>query len=336
MHCTCTTPNLTPHPSPLPSTPPPLAVQALLPRPVAPPLCRRQVGGGARDEPAPHIIYTSTHTHTAHRLLNAHTSPRALYQSPIFPPRSAVSPLPPLSIPIWQVCYAKAVRAHARRGARRAEGGKGRERQPSGVAEGGAKREREEEAFAPAVRQHAERAVLVVSQLTTLASWGWPASSTLRRRSSAAQGPVGGCGAAVGSGRSRRFCAFPTPSCGRVSESADPSEGTTLLRKRRRRSRPQLQPRLRWRARLSSHRATAARRAARNGCGHSPRRRCRHRHRCVRRRVTSCIWLSEAGRYAECHFCWCYSTLPHPLPGLVSVAPDGAPHSGGAALQLRA
>ena len=67
------------------------------------------------------------------------------------------------------------MRAHARRGARRAEGGKERERQPSGVAEGGAKREREEEAFAPAVRQHAERAVLVVSQLTTLASWGWPA-----------------------------------------------------------------------------------------------------------------------------------------------------------------
>ena len=60
--------------------------------------------------------------------------------------------------------------------ARRAEGGKERVRQPSGAAEGAAKREREEEAFAPAVRQHVERAVLVVPQLTTLAFWGWLSS----------------------------------------------------------------------------------------------------------------------------------------------------------------
>ncbi len=68
------------------------------------------------------------------------------------------------------------MRAHARRVARRAEGGKERVRQPSGAAEGAAKREREEEAFAPAVRQHAERAVLVVPQRTSLAARGWLSS----------------------------------------------------------------------------------------------------------------------------------------------------------------
>jgi len=52
-----------------------------------------------------------------------------------------------------QVCYAKAVRAHARKAARRAEGGKERERPPSGAAAGGSKRERENEAFGPLARQ---------------------------------------------------------------------------------------------------------------------------------------------------------------------------------------
>ena len=52
-----------------------------------------------------------------------------------------------------QVCYAKAVRAHARKAARRAEGGKERERRPSGAAEGGVKRERDTEAFGPLLRE---------------------------------------------------------------------------------------------------------------------------------------------------------------------------------------
>jgi len=311
-------------------------VQALLPRPVAPPLCRRQVGGGARDAPAPHNIYTRpAHAHAEHALLNAHNSPipTNAHNSPI-PTPMCDHPSEDLDLPAnppsqsqwWQVCYAKAVRAHARRGARR-EGGKERQRQPSGAAEG-AKRERELEALSPEVRQHAERAVLVVPQLTSLASCG---AGQLAAHS-------GGAVELLRAHSWRLRCAreawpkspilrFPTPSCGRASASADPSEGTTLLSGRRRRFRPQLQPRLRRKARLSSHRVMAARRAARDGCGHSPRRRCRHRRRCVRRRDTSCTWPSEAGRHAESAIL--ASSLPPPcLSGLVPVAPDGAPHSG--------
>lgn len=168
-----------------------------------------------------------------------------------------------------QVCYAKAVRAHARKAARRAEGGKERERPPSGAAEGGSKRERENEAFGPLARQlvrdkirvrlrarviglgtpppyrayeHAERAVLVVPQLSSplppgagprLASKQRTRDEPLNRRVPKAEakgrdpkaepkgraqgrGPKGGCVAAVRLGRSCRCCAFPTPGCGRA------------------------------------------------------------------------------------------------------------------------
>ena len=117
--CTCTChahapPTLTPRPRARPPSPLPthltvqalplpylpLTVQALLPRPVAPPLCRRQVGGGARDAPAPHIIYTGTRKHAAHALLSTHQPyPKKLHvRSPLRRPRSPR--YPPSSIPM--------------------------------------------------------------------------------------------------------------------------------------------------------------------------------------------------------------------------------------------